>query len=83
MRADAAEPMTNRLTECLHLKWANSLAACLFLRASDQAKQWLARREKKYGKARALGALAARLGRAVYHLLRKHQAFDVKRFFAS
>jgi transposase len=66
-----------------HLKWAFSEAACLFLRASDQAKQWLARREKRYGKARALGAFAARLGRAVYHLLRKQQAFDAQRFFAS
>jgi transposase len=66
-----------------HLKWAFSEAACLFLRESDQAKQWLTRREKKHGKARALGALAARLGRAVYHLLRKGQAFDSKRFFAS
>src|SRR6516162_5581010 len=66
-----------------HLKWAFSEAACLFLRASEQAKKWLARREKKHGKARALGALAARLGRAVYHLLRKQQAFDSGRFFAS
>jgi transposase len=66
-----------------HLKWAFSEATCLFLRESDQAKQWLARREKKHGKARALGALAARLGRAVYHLLRKQQAFDLPRSFAS
>jgi transposase len=66
-----------------HLKWAFSEAACLFLRESEQAKRWLARREKKYGKARALGALAARLGRAVYHLLRKREVFDGKRFFAS
>src|SRR5262245_23939751 len=66
-----------------HLKWANALAACLFLRASDQAKRWLARREKKHGTARALGARAARLGRGVYHLLRKREAFDSKRFFAS
>jgi hypothetical protein len=66
-----------------HLKWAFSEATCLFLRASEQAKRWLARREKKYGKARALGALAARLGRAVYHLPRKEEAFDGKRFFAS
>ena len=44
---------------------------------------WLARREKKRGKARALGAFAARLGRAVYHMLRKKEAFDAKRFFAS
>ena len=40
-------------------------------------------REKKRGKARALGAFAARLGRAVYHMLRKKEAFDVTRFFAS
>jgi transposase len=66
-----------------HLKWAFAEAACLFLRESDQAKRWLARREHKHGKARALGALAARLGRAVYHLLRKREAFDSKRFFAS
>jgi transposase len=66
-----------------HLKWAFSEAACLFLRESEPAKKWLARREKKHGKARALGALAARLGRTVYHLLRKREVFDAKRFFAS
>jgi transposase len=65
-----------------HLKWACGEAACLLLRESAQAKQWLARREKKKGKARALGALSAKLGRAVYHLLRKQEAFDLKRFFA-
>jgi transposase len=66
-----------------HLKWAFSEAACLFLREREQAKKWLARREKKHGKARALGALAARLGRTVYHLLRKREVFEAKRFFAS
>jgi hypothetical protein len=44
-------------------KWAFAEAACLFVRESEQAKKWLARRQKKHGKARALGALAARLGR--------------------
>src|SRR5262249_798441 len=66
-----------------HLKWAFSEATCLLLRESEQAKQWRARREKKRGKARALGALAARLGRAVYHLLHRREAFDGERFFAS
>jgi transposase len=66
-----------------HLKWAFSEATCLFLRSSERARQWLTRREKKRGKARALGALAARLGRAVYHLLRKKEALDEQRFFAS
>ena len=66
-----------------HLKWAFSEATALFLRESEPGKRWLARREKRRGKARALGAFAARLGRAVYHLLRKQQAFDAQRFFAS
>jgi transposase len=66
-----------------HLKGAFSEATCLLLRASEPAKRWLARREKKRGKARALGALAARRGRAVYHLLRRQEAFDGTRFFAS
>jgi transposase len=66
-----------------HLKWAVNEAACLMLRANPPAQQWLARREKKHGKAKALGALSARLGRCVYHLLRKGEAFDRKRFFAS
>jgi transposase len=66
-----------------HLKWAFGEAACLFLRESEQAKKWLARRQKKHGKARALGTLAARLGRTVYHLLRKREVFDAKRFFAT
>ena len=66
-----------------HLKWAFGEAACLLLRESDAAKKWLARKERKSGKARALGALSAKLGRAVYHLLRKGEAFDAKRFFAS
>jgi transposase len=66
-----------------HLKWAFSEAVCLLLRQSPKAKTWLARREKKHGKKKALGALAARLGRAVYHLLRKGEVFDESRFFAS
>jgi transposase len=64
-----------------HLKWAFSEAACLLARESDQAKRFLARKEKKHGKAKALGILAARLGRAVYHMLRQKKAFDEQRFW--
>jgi transposase len=66
-----------------HRKWAFPEAAGLFLRVSDQAKRWLARREKKHGTARARGAFAARLGRVVYHRLRQQEVFDTKRCFAS
>jgi transposase len=66
-----------------HLRWAFSEATCLLLRELPKAKAWLARRERKLGKRRALAALAARLGRTVYHLWRKQEAFDVNRFLAS
>jgi transposase len=66
-----------------HLRWAFAEAACLFLRQSETAKKWLQRQEKKRGKGKALGVLAAKLGRAVYHVLHKKVAFDEKRFWAS
>jgi transposase len=66
-----------------HLKWAFSEATCLLLRESPRAKAWLARKERRIGKKRALGALAARLARAVYHLWRKTEAFDESKFLAS
>jgi transposase len=66
-----------------HLRWAFSEAACLFLRQSETAKKWLQRQEKKRGKGKALGILAAKLGRAVYHVLHKKVAFEEARFWAS
>jgi transposase len=64
-----------------YLKWAFSEAACLLVRCSEQAKRFLARKEKKHGKAKALGILAARLGRTIYHMLRRREAFDPQRFW--
>jgi transposase len=64
-----------------HLKWAFSEAACLMLRAMPEAKQWIGRQERKRGKKKALSILEAKIGRTVYHLWRKQQAFDPKRFF--
>jgi transposase len=64
-----------------HLKWAFSEAACLMLRALPDAKKWLQRQERKRGKRKALSVLEAKIGRTVYHLWRKQQAFDPKRFF--
>jgi transposase len=66
-----------------HLKWAFSEAACLMLRAWPDAKKWLQRQERKRGKRKALSVLEAKIGRTVYHLWRKQQAFDPKRFFCS
>jgi transposase len=63
-----------------HLKWAFSEAACLMLRCQPAAKKWLAKQERKRGKRKALSILEAKLGRTVYHLWRKQQPFDAKRF---
>ena len=65
-----------------HLRWAFGEIACLFLRGSERAKQWKQKQEKKHGSAKALAILAARLARAVYHMLRKEEAFDEDRFWS-
>jgi transposase len=64
-----------------HLRWAFGEAACLFLRSSERAKKWKQKQQAQRGEAKALAILAARLGRAVYHMLRKHEAFDETRFW--
>ena len=64
-----------------HLRWAFAEAVCLFLRGSERARQWKQKQEKKHGSAKVLGILAARLARAVYHMLRKQEAFDEDRFW--
>jgi transposase len=65
-----------------HLRWAFAEAACLFLRSSERAKKWKQQQAAKRGEGKALAILAARLGRAVYHLLRKGEAFDEERFWS-
>jgi hypothetical protein len=63
------------------LRWAFGEAACLFLRASERAKQWKEKQLKKRAENRILAVLEARLARAVYHLWRKQEAFDESRFW--
>jgi len=65
-----------------HLKWAFSEAAVGFLRNNPQGQAYLARLEKKHGKAKALTALAQKLARAVYYMLQRQEAFDMKRFLS-
>lgn len=63
-----------------HLKWAFSEAALLLVRESDQVKKQLSRLATKHGKGKALSILSARLGRTVYHMLRKREVFNMERF---
>jgi len=64
-----------------HLKWAFAEAACLMIRELDQAKRFVQRLEAKHGKPHALAVLRARIGRAVYYILKRKEPFDLKRFF--
>jgi transposase len=64
-----------------HLKWAFSEVAIMFLKQSPQAKQLVDRLVKRHSKGKALGILAARLGRVVYRMLEREEPFDIERFF--
>ena len=61
------------------LKWAFSEAVPLLKRCCPEAKAWAKRMEKKQSAARANSVLAAKLGRAVYIMLRRGEVFDIKR----
>jgi transposase len=67
----------------VHLKWAFSQASVLFLRGNPAAQRYVDRLTSKHGKAKALSILAHKLGRAVYYLLKREQAFDINKFFSS
>jgi transposase len=66
-----------------HLKWAFSEAAVLFLAKCPEGKKLFTRIERKHGKGKAMSILAHRLGRAVYFMLARNQAFDLERFLRS
>ena len=65
-----------------HLRWAFAEAACLFLRQSERGKKWKDREASQRGNGKAMAILSSRLARAVYHMLRKGEAFDEERFWS-
>jgi transposase len=67
----------------VHLKWAFSEAVLWMLRYREDAKAFLKRKEKKYGKSRAMTLLARKIARAVYQMLKRKEPFDAVKFFAS
>jgi transposase len=70
----------NRRAGNAWLKWAFSAAAVLSAQKDERIGRLLERLASRLGKAKALSALAHRLGRAFYHMLHTKQAFDVHRF---
>ena len=63
-----------------YLKWAFSEAAVLFLRDNPAGQKYVTKLEKKHGQGKALTLLAQKLGRAVYDMLKRQQAFDMHKF---
>jgi hypothetical protein len=67
----------------VHLKWAFSEAAVLFLRhAPGGTKLWVAI-ETKHGKGKALSILAHKIGRAVFYILSRRTVFSLEKFRAA
>jgi hypothetical protein len=64
----------------VHLKWAFSEAAVLFLVENEPGQKYYARLEKKHGKGKALTVLAHKLARAIYYLLKRETRFDLDTF---
>jgi len=67
----------------VHLKWAFSEAAVLFLRHTKEGKKLLAGIEKKHGKGKALSILAHKIGRAVFYMLSRGTVFSMETFLAA
>lgn len=61
------------------LRWAFAEAAVLFIRQRKPGNEYFAKLEPTHGKAKALTVLAHKLGRAVYAMLTREQAFDRQR----
>ena len=51
------------------------------IRDGDFVKEFFKRWEKRYGRGKALSILAARLGRAVFLMLKRGDTFDEAKFF--
>jgi transposase len=64
----------------VHLKWAFSEAASLFLRLNPEGQKLQRKLAGKHGKSKAMSILAAKLGRAVYLMMTKNRVFEMERF---
>jgi hypothetical protein len=67
----------------VHLTWAFSEAAVLFVRHTTDGKALRATLTKTHGKGKALSILAHKLGRAVFYMLSRDTVFSMDRFRAA
>jgi transposase len=80
VRESAGKRVGNRRAGNAWLKWAFSEAAVLSARKDERIGALLQRLASRLGKAKALSALAHKLGRAFYHMLHTKEVFDTNRF---
>jgi hypothetical protein len=53
------------------------------IRETDEAKTFVEKTTKQRGKARAVALLAAKIGRAVYWMMKRQQPYDAALFWKS
>ena len=63
-----------------HLKWAFSQVAVHMISTNGEGKGYHERLKRKHGESKAYSIMAARLGRAVYYMLKRNRVFDMKKF---
>lgn len=71
----------NRKAGNKYLSWAFSEAAHYMVRFDDKAKRFYERKKQKRNGIVAIRAVAHKIARAVFHMLKNHQAFDIERAF--
>lgn len=65
----------------VHLKWAFSEGAVMFLRANERGQKMHEKLVSRYGKAKAMSLIAQKLGRTVYYMLKRKEPFDPDKFY--
>jgi transposase len=71
----------NRKAGNKYLSWAFSEAAHYMVRFDNQAKRFYERKRQKRNGIVAIRAVAHKLSRAVFHMLKNKEAFDIDRVF--
>jgi len=66
-----------------YLRWAFGEAAVIAKRSHEMIKQYAQKLEQRHGKFKANSVLAAKLGRAVYFMLRNGTGFDLEKLVAT
>jgi transposase len=65
----------------VHLKWAFSEGAVLFLRNNKRGQKWHEKLVSKYGKAKAMSLIAQKIARTVYYMLKRKEPFCADQFY--